>query len=93
MPRILKFGITVGHDLLYCVKENQHAAAIIPLFVHFSFSPSKFSVTNFLASMRARVFKFCIHIESGQVCCVTENNTDLFCLLFPFFHLSLRCNT
>ena len=38
-PRILKFGTNVGHDLLYCVKEKQHAAAytcIIPLFVHFS---------------------------------------------------------
>ena len=27
MPRILKFGTNVGYDLLYCVKENQHAAA------------------------------------------------------------------
>ena len=27
MPRILKFGTNVGHDLLYCVKENQHCAA------------------------------------------------------------------
>ena len=26
-PRILKFGINIGYDLLYCVKENQHAAA------------------------------------------------------------------
>ena len=26
-PRILKFGTNVGVDLLYCVKENQHAAA------------------------------------------------------------------
>ena len=26
-PRILKFGTNVGYDLLYCVKENQHAAA------------------------------------------------------------------
>ena len=25
--RILKFGTSVGYDLLYCVKENQHAAA------------------------------------------------------------------
>ena len=25
--RILKFGTNVGYDLLYCVKENQHAAA------------------------------------------------------------------
>ena len=26
-PRKLKFGTNVGFDLLYCVKENQHAAA------------------------------------------------------------------
>ena len=26
-PRILKFGTNVGYDLLYCVRENQHAAA------------------------------------------------------------------
>ena len=25
-PRILKFGTNVEYDLLYCVKENQHAA-------------------------------------------------------------------
>ena len=74
VPRVLKFGTNVGYDLLYCVKENQH----IPLFVHYSFIPSRFSVTYFLASMRARVFKFCIHIESGQV-------------YFSFFHLTLQC--
>ena len=37
MPRILKFGTKVGYDLLYCVKENQHAAAyyylICPFFL------------------------------------------------------------
>ena len=27
MHRILKFGTNVGYDLLYCVKENQPAAA------------------------------------------------------------------
>ena len=27
MPRILKLGTNVGYDLLYLVKENQHAAA------------------------------------------------------------------
>ena len=27
MPRILKFDTIVGFDLLYSVKENQHAAA------------------------------------------------------------------
>ena len=36
-PRILKFGTNVGYDLLYCVKENQHAAAYhclyLPIFL------------------------------------------------------------
>ena len=31
MPRILKFGTNVGYDLLYCVKENQHA---VPVYSH-----------------------------------------------------------
>ena len=61
---------------------------IIPLFVHFSFSLSKFSVTNFLASMRARVFKFCIHIESGQVYCVTENKIEIYSAFVFLFSIS-----
>ena len=88
-PRVLKFGTNVGYDLLYCVKENQPAAAFfIALFVDFSFSPSKFSVTNFLGPMRAIVFKFCIHIESGQVYCGTENNTDIYFAFFLLFSIS-----
>ena len=61
---------------------------IIPLFVHFSFSPSNFSVKNFLAFLRARVFKFCLHIESGQVYCVTENNTEIYYAFFFLFSIS-----
>ena len=33
MLRILKFGTNVGYDLLYCVKENQHAAAYHSLYL------------------------------------------------------------
>ena len=41
--------------------------------------------------MRARVFKFLIHIESGQVYCGTENRDDeiYFYHLFPFFLFSI----
>ena len=67
VPRSLKFGTNVWYDLLYCVKANQRAAAYHSLYLSIFFSLSKFSVTNFLASMRARVFKLCIHIKSGQV--------------------------
>ena len=32
-PRILKFGTNVRYDLLYCAKENQHAAAYRSLYL------------------------------------------------------------
>ena len=38
--------------------------------------------------MRARVFKFCIHIESGQVYCGTENKTQIYFALFLIFSIS-----
>ena len=38
--------------------------------------------------MRARVFKFCIHIESGQVYCGTENKTDIYFAFFLLFSIS-----
>ena len=88
-PRILKLGIHIGYDLLYCVKENQHAAAYhSPYLCIFLSLQAKFSVTNFLASMRARVFKFRIHIESGQVYCGTENKTQIYFALFLLFSIS-----
>ena len=37
VPRILKFGTNVGYDLLYCIKENQHAAAYYSLIYPFFF--------------------------------------------------------
>ena len=88
VPRILKFGTNVGYDLLYYVKENQYAAACHCLICRFFFSPSKFSVTNFSASMGARVFKFCIHMESGQVYCGTENKTQIYFALFLIFSIA-----
>ena len=49
------------------------------------------SVTDFLASMKAKVFKFCIHLESGQVYRGKENqDTEInFCLLFSFLLFSI----
>ena len=38
MPRVLKFGTNVGYDLLYCVKENQHAAAYHSPYLSFFLS-------------------------------------------------------
>ena len=85
-PRILKFGTIVGYDLLYCVKENQHAVAdhSFYLSVFLSFQINLF-ITEFSAPITARVFKFCIHLERGQVYCWKENQDAVinFCLLFP----------
>ena len=41
--------------------------------------------------MRAKVFKFCIHLESGQIYCGKENqDAEInFCRLFPFFLFSI----
>ena len=35
-PRILKFGTNIGYDLLYCLKENQHAATYHSLYMYLS---------------------------------------------------------
>ena len=81
---IWKFGTNV----ILCKRESACCCLSFRLFVHFSFSPSKFSATNFSSSMRARVFKLCIHIESGQVYCGTENKTAViyFAFFFPISH-------
>ena len=76
---------------MYCVTKNSHILLISHLFVHFYFSPMKFSVTDFSAPFRASVFKFCVHLRVGLVFCVNENNDKahfaffyyLF-LIFPF---------
>ena len=43
-------------------KETATYLASVTLFVHFSFSPMKISVADFLVPIRASVFKFCVHL-------------------------------
>ena len=71
--RILKFGTNVGYDLLYCVKENQYAAAyhslylsiFLPLHLTFRHSSYYSQSSNFLYTLRGAEFivgkkpKFC----------------------------------
>ena len=71
--RILKFGTKFDNDELYCVTKNSNILLISPVFVHFSFSPVEISVIEFSASIGARVFKFCAHLQVGKVYCVKEN--------------------
>ena len=93
-PRILKFDTIFGYDLLYRVKEKWTCCCLsFPSFVHFSFSPLKLFVTEFSAPIIARVFKFCVHHEKGQVYCEKENQDSVvnlchFFSIFPFFSIS-----
>ena len=71
---ILKFGTKLDSDELYCVtKKTATFCLSVLLFVHFSFSPVKISVTHFSAPIEASVFKFCVHLQVGKVYCVNEN--------------------
>ena len=81
--------------VVLCKRESGCCCLSFPLFVNFSFSPVKLFVTEFSTPIITRVFKFCIHVERGQVYCGKENQDSVikFCLLFLFFHLSHQCNT
>ena len=76
MPRILKFGTNVGYALLYCVKENQHAAIYYSLYLSIFLSLQNVFVTEFSACITARVFKY-ILLERGQVYCEKENTVKI----------------
>ena len=70
-------------------RESASSCLSFSLFVNF-LSPIKNSVTVFSAHVRARVFKFCIHLERSQVYRGKENQDVVinFCLLFQFFLFS-----
>ena len=66
LVRILKFGTKFDSDKLYCVtKKTATYCLSVPLFVHFSFSPMKIFVADFLVPIGASVFKFCVHLQVG----------------------------
>ena len=50
-PRILKLGTNVGYGLLYCVRENQHAAAYHSPYLSIFLSLKAKFLLNFLAFM------------------------------------------
>ena len=85
---ILIFGTKLDSDELYCVTKTATYCLSVPLFVHFSFSPMKLSVTDFSAPIGASVFKFCVHLQVGKVYSVNENKDAnpyfAFFLIFSF---------
>ena len=87
-PRILKFGTNVGYDFLYCVKENQPTSAYHSLFVLFSFSPIRFSVTDFLAPMREREPESSTLVYTLRVAkFIVGKKTKMLGLILAFFPL------
>ena len=54
---ILKFGTRLDSDKLYCVAKKVTYSISVPLFVHFSFSQMKISVTDLSAPIGASVFQ------------------------------------
>ena len=47
----------------------------------------KISVADLSAPVGASVFKFCVHLQVGLVCCVNENKDAKACFAF-FFNFS-----
>ena len=55
-PRILKSSTKLGNEQLYCVLKNQPHIAYQSLYLSIFLSLTKFSVTDFSASIIDRVF-------------------------------------
>ena len=79
--------------LVLCKRESACCCLSFPLFVHFSFSPSKFFCYKFVSFYETKSLQIFIHIESGQVYCGTENQDAEICvaffLLFAIYHSNL----
>ena len=92
-PRILKFGTNI---VVLFKRESAccYLSFSLDVIVHFSFSSIKHFVIEFSAPITARVFKFCIHLERGQVYCGKESQDSMikFCLLFPSLTLEICFN-
>ena len=90
----LKFGSNIGYDMLYCVKENQPAAAYHCFICPFFFLSKQIFYYKFLSLYESQSLQILYtHWEWPSILWDRKQNWDLFCLLSPFFHLSLQCNT
>ena len=71
--RILKLSTKLDSDELYSVTKTATYCLSVPLFVHFSFTPMKMSVTDFSVPIGASVFKLYVHLQVGKMYRVNEN--------------------
>ena len=58
---------------------------IISFICPFIFLPNNTFLTEFSAPITARVYKFCIHLDRGQVYCGKENQDALINVRLLFF--------
>ena len=98
MPRRLKLGTHLGSGQMYHVYWNQAAAAYSFLyffiFLSLQFSTFKFFVTLFSGTVRPRRLKLGIHMDSGQMYHVYQNQTAAaYSFLYFFIFLSLQFST
>ena len=93
-PRRLKLGTHVDSRQMYHIYRNQAAAAYSFLyffiFLSLQFSTLKFFVTLFSGTVRPRRLKIGIHMDSGQMYQLYQNQAVLLILPFisSFFFLS-----
>ena len=94
-PRRLKLDVHVNRGQMYCVYQNQAAAAYLSLclFIFFlsNFQTLKCFVTLFSATVRPRRLKLGTHVYSGQMYHVYRNHAAVAYLsLYFFIFLSLQ---
>ena len=91
MPRILKFGINVGYDLLYCVKENQPSVAYYSTYLSIFFLSKQIFCYRFLSFYESHL------VYTLRVAKYIEGQKTKLRFILPyfsfFFQLSLQCNT
>ena len=94
-PRRLKLGTHVDSGKMYRVYRNQVAAAYLSpyffMFLSLQFSTLKFFVTLFSGTMKPRRLKISIHVDSGQIYHVYQNQAlAVYSSLYFFIFLSLQ---
>ena len=97
-PRKLKLGTHVGSGQMYHVYWSKAAAAYSSLyffnFLSLQFSTLKFFITLFSGTVRPRRLKIGIHVDSGQMYHVYQNQAAAaYSFLYFFIFLSLQFST
>ena len=93
--RRMKLSTHLDSGQMYCVYQNQAAAAYSSLyfsiFLSFQFSNIKFFVIFFSGTVRSRRLKLGTHMDNGQMYCVYRNQgAAAYLSLYFFIFLSLQ---